>query len=129
MWSFSVCSFTAVIFIVTFRLMITSRYFTWLNLFCIFFLSLGIYFAYVWGSNFTTFSETYNSIPMIFSSPHYYLTVLVCVAFCYLFDLIIQAWRFEINTNPSDYLRKLIAYSYNIDEDVKKQELFDIIFA
>jgi hypothetical protein len=56
MWSFSVSSFTAVIFIVTFRLMLTSRYFTWLNLFCIFFMSLGVYFIYVWGSNYTGFS-------------------------------------------------------------------------
>ena len=62
MWAFSVSSFTAVIFIVTFRLMITSRYFTWLNLVCIFFLSLGIYFVYVWGSNYTGFSATYQSI-------------------------------------------------------------------
>ena len=59
MWAFSVSSFTAVIFIVTFRLMLTSRYFTWLNLFCIFFMSLGIYFVYVWASNYTGFSATY----------------------------------------------------------------------
>jgi len=62
MWAFSISSFTAVIFIVTFRLMITSRYFTWINLFCIFFLSLGIYFTYVWASNYTGFSQTFHSI-------------------------------------------------------------------
>jgi len=66
MWAFSVSSFTAVIFIVTLRLMLTSRYFTWLNLFCIFFMSLGIYFVYVWASNYTGFSATYQSIQMIF---------------------------------------------------------------
>lgn len=59
MWAFSVSSFTSVIFIVTFRLMMTSRYFTWLNLFCITFLSLGVYFLYVWASNYTGFSATY----------------------------------------------------------------------
>jgi Phospholipid-translocating P-type ATPase C-terminal len=117
MWAFSVSSFTAVIFIVTFRLMITSRYFTWLNLFCIFFLSLGIYFLYVWASNYTGFSATYLSIPMIFSSPHYYLTVFLCVMLCYLLDLFVQGWRFEISGGPGEYLRKLTKFGKNIDSD------------
>jgi Phospholipid-translocating P-type ATPase C-terminal len=117
MWSFSVSSFTAVIFIVTLRLMLTSRYFTWLNLFCIFFMSLGIYFAYVWGSNYTSFSGTYQSIQMIFSSPHYYLSVFVCVSFCYLIDLLIEAWRFEIKTSPTNFLRKLIHLDKHMEED------------
>jgi len=51
---------------------------------------------------------------MIFSSPHYYLTVFVCVMFCYLIDLLVEAWRFEIGTNPTDYLRKIIKYDKDI---------------
>jgi hypothetical protein len=124
MWSFSISSFTSVIFIVTFRLMLTSRYFTWLNLCCIFFLSLGIYFIYVWGSNYTGFSATYQSIPTIFQSSHYYLSVIVCVGFCFLIDLLVQAWRFEISTNPTDYLRKLIAY----EKDDVNDEYFEGLY-
>jgi hypothetical protein len=128
MWAFSVSSFTSVIFIVTFRLMMTSRYFTWLNFFCIFFLSLGIYFLYVWASNYTGFSATYHSIPMIFSSPHYYLTVFLCVMFCLIIDYFVAAWRFEIDNGPQDYLRKLISFGKSIDEDASKQEYFEQLF-
>ena len=128
MWTFSVSSFTSVIFIVTLRLMITARYFTWLNLFCIFVMSWGIYFMYVWISNYVGFSGTYQSIPMIFSSPNYYLSVFVCVMFCYLIDLMVQAWRFEINTNAGDYLRRLIAYSRNIKDNDERLQQFDMIY-
>lgn len=126
MWAFSVSSFTAVIFIVTFRLMLTSRYFTWLNLFCIFFMSLGIYFVYVWASNYTGFSATYQSIQMIFQSPHYYLSVFVCVKLCYLIDLLVEAWRFEINTTPTDYLRRIIKFGKNMDAE--KEHQFETIY-
>ncbi|TNV86611.1 hypothetical protein FGO68_gene4748 [Halteria grandinella] len=128
MWAFSVSSFTSVIFIVTFRLMMTSRYFTWLNLFCIFFLSLGIYFLYVWASNYTGFSATYQSIPMIFSSPHYYLTVFLCVMLCLLVDFLVMGWRFEINEGPQDYLRKLINFDKSIEEDSNKQDYFNTLY-
>ena len=69
MWSFSVTSFTAVILVVTFKLMLWERYFTWINLFSIFVLSLMIYFLYIWASNYTGFSSTYLSMEMIFASP------------------------------------------------------------
>ena len=126
MWTFSVSSFTSVIFIVTIRLMVTSRYFTWINLVCIFLLSLGIYFVYIWGSNYTGFSATYQSIQMIFASPQYYLSVLLCVFFCYAIDLLVSSWRFEIGTNPTDFLRRLIHYERSIN-DAGKEELFDKI--
>jgi len=106
--------------------MLTSRYFTWLNLFCIFFMSLGVYFIYVWGSNYTGFSQTYQSIPMIFQSPHYYLTVFVCVMFCYLIDLLVEAWRFEIKTTPTNFLRRLIKFEKAMDKE--RQTEFEMIF-
>ena len=38
-----------------------------------------------------------------------------------------MAWRFEVNTNPTDYLRKLISMGRNIDE-ADREKLFNIIF-
>lgn len=87
MWSFSVASFTSVIIIVTLKLMVSESYFTWVNFVCIFCLSLGIYFLYIWASNYTGFSSTYYSMVMIFSTCQYYLTVFVCVFVCFLVDL------------------------------------------
>jgi len=59
---------------------------------------------------------------MIFSSPHFYLTGFVCVMFCYLIDLLVEAWRFEIGTNPTDYLRKLIKYDKDITQGDRVRE-------
>lgn len=115
MWVFSIASFTAVIFIVSLKLMVTSRYFTWFNMISIFFLSLGIYFTYVWASNYTGFSNTYASVPEIFGSPLYYLTVVLCVSFCYIVDIFIESWKFEFRTNPTDFLRKVIKKKKDIE--------------
>ncbi len=115
LWSFSVTSFTCVIMIVTLKLMINSKYMTWINLVSIFFLSLGIYFIYVWASNYTGFSLTYMSIPTIWSSAHFYLTVIVCVTFCYIIDMFITSFQFEITAGPGDFLRKLIANGKSIN--------------
>lgn len=56
----------------------------------------------------------------IFSSPSYYLTAFVSIMFCYIIDLFIAAWQFEINTNPTDLLRKIISYDMKL-EDKEKQ--------
>ena len=54
LWSFSVTSFTAVILIVTLRLMLFERFFSWINADCIALLSVGLYFAYIWYANYFT---------------------------------------------------------------------------
>ena len=64
----------------------------------------------------------------IFGSAHYYLTVLLCVMGCYIVDLYIEAWRFEIKTNPTSYLRKIISYRKKIDSDPKIMEEFENIY-
>jgi hypothetical protein len=64
---------------------------------------------------------------MIFSSPHYYLTVFVCVMFSYLIDLLVEAWRFEISTNPTDFLRKIIKYDKDVTNGERMKQ-FEAIF-
>ena len=117
MWSFSVASFTAVILIVTFKLMFIERYFTWINFVSIFCLSLLIYFIYIWGSNFTGFSSTFYSMRMIFTTHQYYLPFALITIFCFLLDMFIALYHFEIKENPVDYLRKKIANKEEIFED------------
>ena len=51
-WSFSVTSFSAVIFIVTFKLLFFSRFFTVLNFVAIALLSVGLFYGYTWFSNY-----------------------------------------------------------------------------
>lgn len=79
-----------------------------MNLVSVFILSIGLYFVYVWVTNYISISNTYASVPSIFASPLFYLTVVVCSMFCYVIDLFIEGWKFEFRTNPTDFLRKVI---------------------
>ena len=88
--------------------MVNERYFTWVNLVSIF-LSLGVYFAYVWISNYLTFSMTYMAIPTTFSTGIFYLTILICATFCYVIDIFISSFTFEILRGPVDFLRKVLS--------------------
>jgi len=115
-WSFSVTSFTAVIFIVTLKLMVFERFFTWINFVAIFLLSVGLYLGYVWLGNYMEASNTFSSIQTIFSSPHFYLTVIVCTALAYAIDIFKTSYSFEIHEDPADYLRKRVSKEKPVDE-------------
>lgn len=65
---------------------------------------------------------------MIFTSPHYYLTVFLCVMLCLIVDYLVMGWRFEINNGPQDYLRKLISFGKSIEDDPDKQEYFNTLY-
>lgn len=106
--------------------MVNTRYFTWFNFVAIFFLSLGIYICYVWASNYTGFSSTYASMHTIFNSPHYYLTIGLCVVLCYAFDIFFVSYGFEFRTGPVDLLRKLINQGKPLDEhEVEFDKLYN----
>jgi len=92
LWALSLASFTAMMFIVTFKLMVYERYFAWPNIFCILVLSLGIYFLYVFVSNETGFSNTHASMGVIFSSSVFYFTVVFCIGFAFFVDYGKSAW-------------------------------------
>lgn len=96
--------------------MVQERFFSWVNLFSIFVLSLLVYFVYVWGSNFTPFSSTSYSMEVIFESAHYYLSVFVSVMICFLFDLFVESWRFEVLTSPPALLRKIVNRDLDLQE-------------
>ena len=98
--------------------MVNERYYTWVNLTAIF-LSLGVYFMYVWISNYLSFSMTYMTISMTFSTGLYFLTVIVCAFFCYVIDIFIASFSFEIIKQPVDFLKKILSNKR------KKIETFD----
>lgn len=104
LWSFSVTSFTAVIFIVSLRLMLYQRYYTYLNWLSLSIFSSFLYFAYIWYANYfgTTVSHT---LVISFGSPHFYLTILLTVVMCYIVDVLIVGFETVVYTQPSEYLR------------------------
>ena len=104
-WTFSVCSFTSIIIIVTLKLMVYSRFYTFFNIFSIVILSVGVYFLCIWVTNYMIFSNTYLSMEFLWGSPVFYLTVFLLAFGCYVFDYFLSSYTFNIETSPPDFLR------------------------
>lgn len=96
-WSFSVTSFSAVILIVTLRIMIVQRYYTALNWISILLLSVGLYFGYSWAANYLN-ANLFATMPHTFHSIHFYFTLLLTVALCFLLDLFFFSYHFNVKT-------------------------------
>jgi len=100
--------------------MVYERYYTVFNLLAIVLLSLGVYIGYQWFSNFMTYSYTYAIMDIVYSSPLYWFTVIVCVGAASLVDFFITSYNFNFRTTPSDYLRQIVkageSYEENQDE-------------
>lgn len=114
-WSLSCTSFTALMIIVTLKLMVFERYFNWINMISIFVFSLGVYYAYSWIANYLDFSLTQYSIPTIYNSPHFYLITILCVGIAFIPDFFKHAYNFNFNETPSDLLRRIA--KKNLDPD------------
>lgn len=125
-WSFSIASFTSVVFVVTLKLMVSMRYFTTANFVAIFGLSLGIYYAFMWVLGDMTFSSTYASITLINESPQYFLTIFLCVGITFAVDIFLKVIEFEWFTTPSDFLRKIVSRKLRIEDH---KEEFNAIYA
>lgn len=117
-WSFSITSFSAVIFVVTLKLMLFERFFSVLNFIAIGLLSLGIYYAYTWVSNYMI-ASVFSSMPITLSSYHYYFTMVISVAACIIPDLFIMAFYFIYKSNPVDFLRACASKKIDLDTDSK----------
>lgn len=88
--------------------MVYSRYYTDWNLVAIFALSIFIYFAYMWITNWITASHTYLSIVQLHKTQIYYTTVLLCTGLSFVTDLFITSFNFNFRTTPTEFLRSIV---------------------
>ncbi len=105
MWFLSITSFTAVIIIVNLKLYTTERIFNWVSFLGFFIISLGLYIAVEWISNYLSLFVSYRTVKMIYTSPQYYLCVLLCVALAFTIDHFVQIWNFHVVQDTSDMCR------------------------
>src|SRR5688500_11553096 len=96
--------------------MVFVRYFTYVNFICIFGLSLGVYYAFMWIANSVTFFNTYSSMFLIHKSPLYFLTIFLCVGLTFVVDLFLAGIKFNIYTSPADFLRKIVSRGLRIED-------------
>lgn len=81
--------------LVTFKLSTHTKFWSWILLISILFLSLGMYFAYMWISNYYFSDYVYGSTYMFFTEGETYFIVLFCVCFVLFIDGIVLSFDSE----------------------------------
>ena len=126
LWSISLSSFTSMMLIVTLKLMVFERFYCWINIVSISICSLGIYFLYVFASNWTGFSNTHASMQVIFVTSNMYLSVLLCVGLAYFLDIFKRAFVFSFKPTPTDYLKRAIKSNQKSLSAAQEDEFYEI---
>ena len=124
-WLESIVMFTWIILIANERIMVTSRWFNWMNFLCIFVLSILLYYSYTWVSNYLSYSKTYVTSVVMHQSPIFYLNVLFSVGTCFILDMFVETIKVNLLGRPSAYVRKLVANKGEIiyDRQIQFQKL------
>ena len=107
-WGISLCSFTCLYSVVTTKLIVWTRWWTWVSVFFYSVMSILVYIAYVWFSNWWSGSQVVDSILVPHMSPIFYLTILIVGGSCFLCDYAYEYYRYTYHMNGSDYVRGLM---------------------
>ena len=132
-WGISLCSFTCLYSVVTTKLVVWTRWWTKVSVFFYTVMSILVYVAYVWFSNWWEGSQVRFSIVVPHQSPVFYLTVLLVGGSTFLYDLLHEYWRFTTHKTGSDYVRGLLnekkGKGWNDEEteiEITNQDLINI---
>ena len=124
LWFVSVTSFTSIIIIVNMRLFLFQKYHTLANFLFLFICSFGLYFAYIWISNIIP-DDVINLAIVLFSSPIFYLTVLLTSTFTFIIDYFERAYNYLIEAGSNEFCEvwaTLPPEEVNFDENQKVLE-------
>jgi hypothetical protein len=108
MWIMSLCSYTAVIFVVSIKLVLSSRSMTMVHLISMVGTSIGLYIIWMWASD-TLLFESSDTVLDSHSSPLFYLTLACSVSSCFIGDFFVKSMNFLFWPTPNEYLRQLIS--------------------
>lgn len=84
--------FTSVMMLVTFKLSTHTKFWSFLLFFSIIVLSLGLYFAYMWISNYNFSNYVIGNTYMFFTQAETYFIVLFCSCFVLCVDGIVLSF-------------------------------------
>ena len=115
-WSISLVSFTCMYTVVTGKLVLWTRWWTKANFFFYSVMSVLVYIAYMWLSNYWSESKVRYSVVQVNQSPIFYLTLFLVGTSCFLTDLLIEQIRFDYFKNASDYVREMMRVVRNQGE-------------
>ena len=104
-WSLSITSFTCLYSVVTTKIIINTRWWTNVSYFFYSVMSILVYVAYVWLSNYWNQSKVIHSVIETHMSPLFWLCILLIGGSVMLSDLVLEYVRMQSFRNASDYLR------------------------
>jgi phospholipid-transporting ATPase len=126
---FGLISMTTTVIVVTLKLFNFERFFSWINIIGFAIFGFGLYIIVQWSSQFSSIFKVYRSIKTLYSSPVYYLSVLVCCCLIYSVDHFIAVWNFHVNATPNDFCRLWTTRFNPVDteENLKRLKKLDAI--
>lgn len=119
-WSVSITLFTVIILCVNVQLGLYTYNWTIIFFFTFSVLSIFIYFAYVWFSNFIQYFTIYQTAVQLFSSFNYYGSIFLVVASMLIFELLFFVILKDLYPNLIDYYRILIKTDHHENESFFK---------
>ena len=131
-WVTANTMFTSIIFLVNYRVLITTKYHTWVNWVIIIVTSYGLYILYFCVSSYFSFSLSRNVMKVIFKYPHFYLVVFLSMHVAFIYDVAMNFIYTNLLTNPINLLRRYVnrkdLYSNKECEDLIRKEIiaFDV---
>lgn len=126
-WSFSVTLFICILLIVTVRICVTGRLFNIFHFIAIFGLSLILYYAYLWFSNYMEYSNTYLTAVQLHESALFYLVIFFCTATVAFTDLVWVTTQVNLLQDPAEYMRIVVNNYKKIPEGF--EEKYDRLYA
>lgn len=103
LWLVGMTTFSCVICVVTFKLCTHTKFYSGIFIFCVLILSLCLYLAYMWISNYYITDNIQGTTVVAWTSVEPYLTVLFCVCFVLFIDGIVV----HIDFNRGGYSSKM----------------------
>jgi phospholipid-transporting ATPase len=104
-WTLSLTSFTCLYTVVTAKLVTQTKWWTNVSFFFYSVMSVCVYIGYVWFSDWWSQSSLKGNVVITHDSPLFWLTIILIGGTTFVFDVLIEFYRFENYMNGSDYAR------------------------
>ena len=101
-------SFTCLYTVVTSKIVVWTRWWTWVTFFFYTFMSIFVYIEYVWFSNYWSGSLVRYSVVQLHKSPLFWLCLFLIGAASFLGDMAYEFFRLRYFKTCSDYVRELL---------------------
>ena len=123
-WCNSLTQFSSIVLIVNYRLIVSSRYFTWINILVLLITSYCSYIGYFIFSAHFNYSQSEATMQELVKFPQFYLSIFLVSSICFLADLGYSYFDLDFIDTPPNLLRKYIRVSCYEDYSLFINSLF-----